>query len=47
MVNKTNNIKERNYKNSIIQMQIMKQNRINNYVKKGKLQILFDINEVK
>ena len=46
-INTPSNIKEKGYKNSIIQMQIMKQNRINNYIEKGKLKQLFDKNDVK
>lgn len=40
-LNTQNNLKERGYKNSIIQMQIMKQNRISKYIEKGKIKELF------
>lgn len=39
--------KEKGYKNSIIQMQILKQQRIDNYEKKGKIKKIFDKNDNK
>ena len=37
--------KEKGYKNSIIQMQILKQQRIDNYEKNGKIEKIFDKND--
>ena len=39
--------KEKGYKNSIIQMQIMQQKRIDKYEINGKIEKLFDINDKK
>ena len=41
-LNTVDNLKEKGYKNSIIQMQIMKQNRIKKYIKNGKIKEIFD-----
>ena len=41
------NPKGKKYKNSIIQMQVLNQNRINKYEKKGKIEKIFDINDKK